>query len=231
MTPGPHLSGRCPLVCCMQAGRGMGKEEVWEDCLTTRHKVRHHDGELHPVSLEPPLPLRRNRCLPLAAPGQGAPNSALVGTALAARNSRANLTPQLSSSGRQEVLKWVNSSVTSGLLVHPLSVCSGLALLVAGELLQPETRSWGAGGFPPKSSPQEPFLESHWPELGHVPSLNTRQERAGLQADPHRVHGTPCMSTVGALLEGQGQGWMFVQKSTEPPGFVDTSVFSHLHYF
>lgn len=121
--------------------------------------------------------------------------------------------------------------VTSGLLVRLLGVCSGLALPVAGGLLQPKTRSWGAGGFPLKSSPQEPSLESHWPELGHVPSLNTRRERAGLQADPRRVRGTPCMSTVGALLEGQGQGWMFGQKSTKPLGFVDTSVFSHLHYF
>lgn len=39
-----------------------------------------------------------------------------------------------------------------------------------------------------KSSPQETFLKSHWPELGHVPSPKVvvvgKGERAGLPADP-----------------------------------------------
>lgn len=81
-----HFSGWCPLVCCMQGGRGTGNRGLWGNYVSTCHKVRHQDGEMYPGSLRIPLPLRRNRRLPLAVPGPGfITNLALLGMSLAAR--------------------------------------------------------------------------------------------------------------------------------------------------
>lgn len=82
---------------------------------------------------------------------------------------------------------------------------------MAAGITAPNNGIWKLGGgvFSSKSRPQETFLKSHWPELGHVliPKVVTgKEERAGFQADLllSRLHPKPeCLwDSVGRKMVG-----------------------------